>query len=119
MRKSGKERSQRQLRVSQNIKRVLSDYLHREYFADPLLQNAASITVGDVLVSPDMRQATAFVSSLDPKDDIEAIITALNKVAPSFSHYVAKNSETKNTPKISFEKDNTAELFDKINQLLD
>ncbi len=119
MKRSGKERSQRQLRVSQNIKRVLSEYLHREYFADPVLKDAGAITIGDVMISPDLRHATAFVSSLNETDDIDEIIEALNKVAPSFSHYVAKNLETKNTPKIAFDKDHTAALFDKINTLLD
>lgn len=119
MKRSGKERSQRQLRVSQNIKRVLSEYLHREYFSDPALQDAGAITVGEIMVSPDLRHATAYVSSLNQNDNIDAIVEALNKVAPGFSHYVAKNLETKNTPKISFDKDPTVALFDKINTLLD
>lgn len=119
MKRSGKERSQRQLRVAERIKEIISTYLHREFFGDERLSNPAEITVGEVQVSPDLRQATVFVSSLIKDRDMGEIVQALNEITRDVNHYVAQNLETKNTPKISFAKDKSFEVAARIDALLD
>lgn len=119
MKRSGKGRSQRQLRVAERVKEIVSNYLHREFFANELLSNPAEITIADVQVSPDLRQASIFVSSLINKNDINAIVKALNEVSSQFNHAIAKGLETKNTPKVSFAADKSLEAIDRMETLLD
>jgi ribosome-binding factor A len=53
-------RSQRQLRVGEALRHALVRILERAHFRDPDLQDV-SVTVSEVRVSPDLRNATAFV----------------------------------------------------------
>ncbi|MEM6467876.1 MAG: ribosome-binding factor A, partial [Pseudomonadota bacterium] len=55
--------SQRQLRVGEVLRRAISDVLSRGDLHDPDLARV-SITVGEVRISPDLRQATVFVLPL-------------------------------------------------------
>ena len=61
--KAGKAPTQRQLRVSEEIRHVLSAIFGRGEFRDPDLA-AAQITVTEVRISPDLKNATAFVARL-------------------------------------------------------
>ena len=61
--RTGRPPSQRQLRVGEEIRHSLAKILLREDFLDPDLMGQ-SITVTEVKVSPDMRNATVFVTPL-------------------------------------------------------
>ena len=69
--------SQRQLKVGEIIKKSLSDFLYRDTIHDADLQNV-SITITQVTVSPDLKQATAYVMPLGGIGTID-IVAALNK----------------------------------------
>jgi len=68
-----KSRSQRQLRIGEVIRHVLVQLIDRGEANDPGL-DGVSITVTEVRVSPDLRNATAFVMPLDNADHIEALL---------------------------------------------
>ena len=52
--------SQRMLRVGEQIKHVIAEALARGHFYEPILmEEAASVTVTGVRVSPDLKHATA------------------------------------------------------------
>ena len=53
------------------------------------------------------------------KNDINAIVKALNEVSSQFNHAIAKGLETKNTPKVSFAADKSLEAIDRMETLLD
>ena len=55
--------TQRQLRVSEEIRHVLSQVFLRGEFRDPDLADA-KLTVTEVRISPDLKNATAFVARL-------------------------------------------------------
>jgi ribosome-binding factor A len=60
-----KQPSQRQLRVNEQIRGVVSQTLHQGHFRDEVLfKYAADVTVGAVDASPDLKNATVFVMSL-------------------------------------------------------
>ena len=59
--------SQRQLRVAEEIRHVLAGLFQRGEFRDPDLADA-KITVTEVRVSPDLKNATAFVARLGRSD---------------------------------------------------
>lgn len=69
--------SQRQLKVGEIIKKSLSDFLCRDTIHDEDLQNV-SITITQVTMSPDLKQATAYVMPLGGMGTID-IVAALNK----------------------------------------
>ena len=77
---AAKPPTQRQLRVSEEIRHVLSTIFLREQFRDPDLADAR-ITVTEVRISPDLKNATAFVARLG-RTDINALLPALKRVAP-------------------------------------
>ena len=115
--RSGKERSQRQMRVDEQIKRMVVEYLQREYFEDEALSDPSSITISLVQTSPDLRSATAFIMPFGG-DNADEIVRALNEETKGFNHYIAKNLTTKNTPKIKFAVDKSFDENDKITALL-
>ena len=69
--------SQRQLKVGEIIKKSLSDFLYRDTIHDEDLQSV-SITITQVTMSPDLKQATAYIMPLGGNGTID-IVNALNK----------------------------------------
>ncbi|MDP9095911.1 MAG: ribosome-binding factor A, partial [Pseudomonadota bacterium] len=72
--------TQRQLRVSEEVRHVLSAIFSRHDIRDPDLAGE-TITVTEVRVSPDLKAATAFVARLG-RSDIDALLPALKRAAP-------------------------------------
>lgn len=102
------------LRVGEQIKHVLADALARGHFYDPLLMDhAATITVTEVRVSPDLKHATAYVISLGGQM-MDQLLPALNEEAFNFQKEIARSTQLKFTPKLQFRKDET---FDKAQRL--
>ena len=108
--------SQRQLRVGEEIRHLLADLLERGNMGDPELRDA-SITVTSVDVSPDLRNATAFVIPLGGKDS-ERLLTALRRAAPWFRARVSEKAGLRSAPEIRFRLDTTFDEADKIGALL-
>ena len=108
--------SQRQLRVGELIRRTLSEVLARGEVHDPDL-NAHSITVGEVRVSPDLKQATAFVMPLGGKRQDDALL-ALRRNSAELRHHVSRGLTLKYAPRIRFEIDETFEAMDATRRIL-
>ena len=108
--------SQRQLRVGEEIRHLLAELLERGNMRDPDLREA-TITVTTVDVSPDLRNATAFVMPLGGRDS-EKILGALKRAAPWFRARVGEKAGLRSAPDIRFELDRTFDEADKISALL-
>ena len=67
--------TQRQLRVSEEIRHVLAGLFGRKEFRDPDLAEA-EITVTEVRIGPDLKHATVFVARLG-RTDVELLLPAL------------------------------------------
>ena len=80
--KDNRGHSQRQLRVGEEIRHLLAELLERGDMGDPELRDAR-ITVTSVDVSPDLRNATAFVMPLGGQD-VTRLLAALKRAAPWF-----------------------------------
>ena len=109
--------SQRQLRVGERIRHILSNIMRDETFLDPALENAHLISVTAVDVSPDLKNAMAFVMPLGGKN-APVIIEALNRAAGFFRSQVAPELELRHTPKISFRIDNSFDEAERVSRLL-
>lgn len=108
--------TQRQLRAGELIRHALAEILQREELREPALQGV-SITVSEVRVSPDLKQATAYATPLGGGDQGD-VITALNKVAPYLRGVLGKKIALKFTPALKFASDETFAEAEKIDSLL-
>jgi len=95
--------SQRQLRVSEEVRRVLAEGFARTEFRDPELHDV-QVTVTEVRISPDFRHATAFVCRLG-RSDIEAALPALKRAAPYLRTMLSKKLRLRTVPEIHFQPD--------------
>ena len=108
--------TQRQLRVAEEIRHVLSAVFLRGEFRDPDLAGA-KITVTEVRISPDLKNATAFVTRLG-RSDIEVLLPALKRAAPYLRTQVAHEMRLRVAPMMSFQPDTTLDYAMHVDALL-
>lgn len=111
-----KQPSQRQLKVGEEIRHVLSNIFLQGEIYDPDIAGV-SITVSEVRVSPDLKNATAFVFPLGGEAS-DALISSLNKISPQIRHQLAKSIQMRFIPKITFRSDNSFQVAEDIEKLL-
>ncbi len=106
---------QRAVRVNELIKREISGLLHTTYRTE-----AVYITVTDVEVTPDLRQARVFYSVL--QNDPERLAHAkrfLEQIKTEVRRTLGQNVILKYTPHLRFVHDDSQERGARIIQLLD
>jgi len=108
--------SQRQLRAGEVIRHVLVEILHRENLREPELRGV-SITVSEVRISPDLKQACVYAAPLGGGQQSE-VIKALNKIAPFLRGLLGKKIDLKFTPTLKFMSDDTFAEAQRIDALL-
>ena len=114
--KDNRGHSQRQLRVCEEIRHLLAELLERGDMRDPELRDAR-ITVTSVDVSPDLRNATAFIMPLGGADK-DRLLAAMKRAAPWFRARVGEKAGLRSAPDIRFQIDTTFDEADKIGALL-
>lgn len=108
--------TQRQLRVAEEIRHVLSAVFARHEIRDPELA-AETITVTEVRISPDLKAATAFVARLG-RSDVDALLPALRRAAPFLRSQVAGEMRLRVAPTLSFQADTSLDHAMRIDELL-
>ncbi len=108
--------SQRQLRVGEELRHVLSEIISRGGLSDPALADA-NLTVTEVRLSPDLRNATVFVIPLGGAE-LENKVEALNRASSYFRGQVARAIDLRNSPRLSFAADHSFDEASKIDTLL-
>ena len=108
--------SQRQLRVAEEIRHVLASVFLRREFRDPELADA-QITVTEVRISPDLKNATAFVTRLG-RSDIGALMPALKRAAPFLRTQIAHEMRLRMAPTLSFQPDTSLDHASRVESLL-
>ncbi|OPH13753.1 ribosome-binding factor A [Azospirillum brasilense] len=113
---AGKPPSQRQLRIGEEIRHALADLFRRGDFHDPELAEL-NVTVTEVRISPDLRNATAFVTPLGggPMDET---LSALRRAAPFLRGQVARAINLRHAPTLSFEADTSFDYAGRIDDIL-
>jgi ribosome-binding factor A len=87
-----------------------------EQMRDPRIPDVVTIT--EVRLAPDCRNATVFVSVLGDKAAKKEAVLVLNHAAPFLQHVVARRIVMKFIPKLYFKLDKTMEQSEHINDLL-
>ena len=108
--------SQRQLRVGEQVRQIISNFLLKDIVLDNYLTNA-SITVSRVIMSKDLKIAYVYVMPLGGSN-IENVKKALDINKSIFQKELGKKIKNKFTPKLIFYIDDTFLEAKKINDLL-
>lgn len=111
-----KEPSQRQLRVGQEIKKIITSVIERGDLRSKEVRDAI-ITVTEVRVSPDLKYATAYIMTLNGKN-LGLVLEMLNEEAWVFKKQVGAKLQLRYTPDINFRVDDTFTEVDRIEKLL-
>lgn len=108
--------SQRQLRVGEELRHVLAELLARGELRDPALQGA-TITVTEVRMSPDLRNATAFVMPLGGAHATE-VLAGLRRGASFLRGQLGHAVPLRFTPGLFFELDQSFDQASRIAEIL-
>jgi ribosome-binding factor A len=108
--------SQRQLRAGELIRHAVAEVLTREEIHHDDLRGVA-VTVTEVSMSPDLRQATCFIMPLGGKNT-DKVLAALHQTGPWLSGQVARRVSLKFAPRLRFQIDQSFDNADHIGRLL-
>ena len=108
--------SQRQLRVGELIKQSLGQIFLRDEAKVPILETK-NITVTEVRMSQDLKNARAYVIPLGGKDS-EKTVSILTEFSYLIRKALSKKIEMKFLPKVSFVSDKSFDYAEKIERLI-
>ncbi len=105
---------QRLVRVNELIKREISDIIHTRY-----QKEAVCITISNVSVAPDLRQAQVNYSVIGNEDQKNKAKKFLNQKKVEIRLILGKRIVLKYLPALNFHFDESVEQSYRINQLMD
>ena len=109
--------SQRQLRVGELIKQSLGQIFLRDEAKVPILETK-NITVTEVRMSPDLKNARAYVIPLGGKDS-EKTVSILTEFSHLIRKALSKKIDMKFLPRVSFISDKSFDYAEKIERLIE
>lgn len=107
------EYSERQLKVAENLKRIIANTINIEKSLLPVIGDIY-ITVSEVRMSPDLKSARIYILPNTNINDIAQIISLMNEFSHIIKKTVAKSAKLKYVPKLKFVYD---ELFERANKI--
>ena len=108
--------SQRQLRVGEIIRHALAEILSRGQISDPSLDGVI-ISVAEVRMSPDLKNATALVMPLGGRN-VPEVMAGLERSRKWFRGQVARRVNLKFAPDIRCRVDTRYDDDDQVNEML-
>ena len=108
--------SQRQLRVGELVKQSLGQIFLRDEAKVPNLETK-NITVTEVRMSPDLKNAKAYVIPLGGKDT-EKAVNVLTEFSYQIRKVLSKRVNMKFLPKVYFVSDKSFDYAEKIEKLI-
>jgi ribosome-binding factor A len=106
--------SNRTVRVNELVQREINDILHKRYQSE-----AVAITITEVRVSPDLRDARAFVSIVGDEATVNEKLRWLRSKAREIREEVGRRVVLKFLPKFEYVIDTSAVRGSRILQVLD
>jgi len=110
------QHSVRLLKVGEQVRHVISEILARQQVHDETL-SAHTVSVTEVRMTPDLRQASVFVKPLLGEHE-EEVLKALRTNTAYFQREVAQRLKLKFAAKIQFRSDQTFDEARRIDALL-
>ena len=106
----------RQLRVAELIKKIVAEIFSQKQIDNKMILDHF-ITISKVKVSPDLHNATIFITVFQ-SDNLKELLAQLNQLAPKFRFFISKNLHLKSSPQIVFRYDDTLEQANKVSLLI-
>ena len=107
--------TRRQQRVAEQVRHELSQLIERE-IDDPRLE---LISVTDATISPDLREANVYVSSLQGEAARGEVLAGLEAAHGFLRHGLAERLKLRVVPHLHFHWDKSLETGDRISRLID
>src|SRR6266404_8294392 len=101
-------------RLAESIRREIIEIVEYELTDDRI----GSVTVTDVKVSSDLRNAKIFVNISGEKQQIETSLSALRRAAGFVRYQLGLRIQLKHVPELLFQYDDTPKKAARIEQLL-
>ena len=114
--KDNSTKPQRQLRVGEELRHLISNVLLRETFYDQIIENN-DITITEVNVSPDLKNAKVYIMPLGGENKFE-VLDSLNKANGRIKKLISNNINLRQIPKLQFRIDETFEYAKNIENIL-
>ena len=108
--------SQRQLRVGEQMRHLLAEFLLRGDLHDPRLAGR-SLTIAEVRCSRDLKTAVVYTTELGRELSPEAI-EALQHASAHLGGWLARQMHLKYAPRLSFVADESFAKADRIERML-
>tara|TARA_A100001037_G_C15153961_1_gene642163 strand:- start:15993 stop:16343 length:351 start_codon:yes stop_codon:yes gene_type:complete len=102
-------------RINETIRAELSQILLKN-INDPRLD--CIITITDVSVSPDMKNAQVYLSVLGTKEQQDDALEGMKSAASFLRRSLKSRILLRNTPFLTFKLDNSAEIGDNLSRLI-
>ena len=109
-------KSQRQLKVGEELRHLISNALIRGSFYDEHIENN-NITITEVNVSPDLKNAKVYVMPLGGENKMD-VLNSLNKASGRLKKIISSKISLRHIPRLVFSIDETFEQAKKINDIL-
>ena len=110
--------SARQLKVSENLKRLISEVINIDRVLEHYINNIY-ITISEVSISPDLKNAKIFIiPSCDVKER-EKIAEIINQHSYEISRVLGRRIKMKFTPRLIFIYDNILDRVEKLDNIFD
>jgi ribosome-binding factor A len=106
--------SNRTLRVNELLQRELSDILRKRYQSE-----SVSITITEIRVAPDLRDARVFVSVVGDENEFNQKLRWLRAHTKDFRHELGWRVVLKYMPRFEYVRDHSPEQGSRILQVLD
>ncbi len=104
----------RHQRVAQFIKEELSVLIQRDF---PLKEHGM-ITLANVDLSPDLKNATVYITSFNNKDSHEKLVKEMNDQAGHFRHELSRMLTTRGVPTLRFKYDESIERAQRLTDII-
>ncbi|MBF0334536.1 MAG: 30S ribosome-binding factor RbfA [Alphaproteobacteria bacterium] len=108
--------TQRQLRIGEELRHALANILERGEVRDPAVASHV-ITVTEVRISPDLRNATCYVMPLGGADT-DAVLAGLRRASGYLRRELVKAVDIRVAPALHFEADASFDRADRIEAIL-
>ena len=114
--KDSSVKSQRQLKVGEELRYLIANVLLKETFYNEHISNN-NVTITEVNVSPDLKNAKVYIMPLGGEYQYE-VVESLNKVSGRIKKLISTSVKLRQMPKIYFKIDDSFENAKNIENIL-
>ena len=113
-----RERSARQLRFGENLRKAISLVLQNYSFHDPIIDDSTLI-ITEVRVSPDLSNASVYIIIMGHSGNNQELVSTINDKFRKLVGPLTRELKLRRAPKIKFIYDDSIERQSQIDKLIE